>query len=230
MSPLKKVSQASEEPAELKDALAALIANTKRVKRKLNLIEIAEKIATAKKYLSVGEIADRIILSKEMIREFERVNHLILPIKKMVEKGEIKSVEIADRLSRLPPVGQLYVAKKVARGLLNSDDLRAIVSFRKAMPHLDISGVVQRIEKSRNIKEFIAEFSIPKDLSAQPELIKKRFEIIFGADHIRATSIQHGSGHIILDAIAKDILVEKARKHRVTKREILQLIVAGEDT
>lgn len=222
----REPNMTSDMSHELQDALAAIIANTKRVNRRLNLIEIARKISIARKYLSLNELSERIMLSKEMIREFQKVNQLSSPVRLLILRGKIRSVEIANRLSRLPIADQLYTAKEIVKGDLNSEDLRAIVSLKRSDPSLDISSVIQRIKESRNIKEFIAEFNIPKSLYIQQELINKRLERIFGPNHVRLQSFQGGVVTIILDSKAKETLVKKARDCGVTKREYLQLVVS----
>jgi hypothetical protein len=228
MSTSKKSSSSSEEPLELKDALAAIIANTRRNNRKLNLIEIAGKIGIAKKHLSTKEIADKVTLSKEMIREFERVNLLAAPLKVLVQDGKIRSVEIADRLSRLPGTDQCFVASEIIKGTLHSKDLRAIVSLKKSDPSLNISDVVQRIKESRNIREFVAEFIVPQHLPRQPRKIKESLTKVFGAEHIKSIFIQNEIVSVVFDSIAKDNLAKRAQKKGITKRELLRSIASGE--
>ena len=59
------------------EALAALIANTRRVKRKLDLLEITSWLEIARCGLgSLQAVSDTIGLSVEMLRQFKTVNKL----------------------------------------------------------------------------------------------------------------------------------------------------------
>lgn len=228
MSREKDIENIIAKTPKLQDALAALIANTRRKNRKLNLVEISEKIKIARKYLSISEIANRILLSYEMVREFTRVNLLIPSVKKMISEGKIKSIDIADRLSKLPSSDQLYVAKEVVTGNLNSDDLRAIVSLRKNMPDTSITKIVNRIRISQNIKEYVAEFIIPSEQIGNETIILKNLDRAFGKPHICSASLQQRMGHIVLDAEGRDMLARQARIWGISKGKLLQLIISGE--
>jgi hypothetical protein len=223
----ERIKKKMRESHELRDAIAALISNTKKKNRKLNLVAIAEKISVAKKHLSIAEIAYVIILSKEMIREFARVNLLIPQVKKMILDGKIRHVDVADRLSRLPSTEQLYIAKELAKGNLNSEDLRAVVSLRKNMPNTSIIKILERIKKSRNIKQYIAEFAIPLTQSNNKDIIQKNFTKIFGKQHIQSISLQKGMGFVILDKKGRDTLVKKTRDFHVTKNKFIEMIISG---
>jgi hypothetical protein len=228
MSTSKKSLQRREEPLELKDALAAVIANTRRNKRRLNLIQIAGKIAIARKHLSKKEIADRVMLSTEMIREFERVDKLAGPLKNLVQNGTITSVDEAYRLSRLSVDDQRFLANEMVKGKLNSKDLRAIVSLKKSNPRLAIRNVIQKIKDSRNIKEFVAEFMVPYTQSDQSHKTEESLRTFFGTDHIKSISIQNGKVRAVFDSIGGERLMKMARQKRLTKREVLLLIASAQ--
>jgi hypothetical protein len=220
-----RIEQRTQTP-ELDDAIAALIINTRRIKRKLSLLEIAEKIEIARKYLSANEIASKLSLSKEMIREFSRVNHLAPPVKNMIKKGIITSIDIADRLSRLPLKDQTYVAKETTKGNLKSEDLRAIVVQRKIMPEIPIAELVARIVDSRNIKDYVAEFPIPLQLMKDINLVRRRIITYFGMPHVRSFRVEpQGVARIQLDEVGKRRLISGAKDNQASKGEMLQIII-----
>ena len=213
---------------ELDDAIAALIINTRRVKRKLNLIEIADKIRIAEKHLSIRDVADRLSLSVEMIREFSQVNLLAQPVKNLIKKDKISSIDIAVRLSRLPVRDQLYVARETIRGKLKSEDLRAVVSLRRAMPDASIDEIIMRIMRSKNIKEYIAEFRVPQHLIGNISTVRRRFIRYFGIQHVRAFTVERqGLGLVHLDKEGKNELIKKAKENCISKGRLLQMIVSG---
>ncbi len=211
------------------DALAALIASTKRINRKLNLIEIANKIKIVRNHLgNLKEVARVVGLSSEMVRSFTRVNSLDQRVRQLIKTGDIKSIDIADRLSRLPFKDQYYVAKEAAKGHLTSHDMRAIVSLRKTLPKASILNIVSRIRKSKNIKEYIAEFVVPQGASIDRKEIFIRLKRFFGAEHVQSYSIIRFVGRVVLDEIGKNNLMKTARIMQITKGRLLQLIIEGE--
>ena len=222
-------NKVGQEADLLDDALAALIASTKRINRKLDLVEISNKLEIARSYLgNLNEIANAIGLSHEMVRSFARVSFLDHKVKRMIKEGRIKSVDIADRLSRLPRTDQFFIAKEAVKRSLSSHDIRAIVSLRKALPDKPIDDIVKRINKSRNIKEYIAEYVIPQNRTVRSKEIQRHLNNFFGRQHIRAFSIKDGAGRIILDKNGKEKLSKKAQKMQISKGRLLQMIIQGE--
>lgn len=214
---------------ELEDALAALIASTRRVKRKLNLGEIGKNLKIACEELgSLNKVADAIGLSTEMLRQFSRYKKLEPGVKKLVNEGKIQSVDIMDRISRFPTTDQLEVAQAVIRGLLTSDDVRAIISLRKALPQETITEVIDRVITSRNIKEYVIEFLIPEGEKSTE--IKKRFKRLLGDEKIISFVGKNGIGTMILNVDGKNRLQQIAQKKHLTKRSLINKVISGEIT
>jgi hypothetical protein len=213
--------------SEVEDALAGLIASTKRIHRKLNLLQIAKKIEIARKGLgNLRNVSEAIGLSTEMLRQFSRVTKLDPEARRFVMQGAIKSVDIADRISRLPAADQFLVAQRVARGELNSDDVRAVISFRKDQPKLPISKVISRVTGSRNIREYVVQFRVP----AEEELknIEDRFSKLLGQDVVRSVNLEKGLGTLILNEDGKKRFELIAKEKGLTKRALVKKIISGE--
>lgn len=224
---MTKMSRPNHTDAAVEDALAALIASTRCVRRRLNLVDIAEKLAVAREAMgSLKEVADAVGLSAEMLRQFSRVEKLSPGVRKLVAEGKIHGVDIADRISRLPSQDQLPVARAVIRGELNSDDVRAVVSLRKDLPTAAIREVMKRVERSRNIKEYIFEFHAPKG-NVRRRAIKQRFIQIVGEENVRSLTLNRGVGTLILTALGMRRLQEEAKGRRITKRVLVNGVVAG---
>jgi hypothetical protein len=220
-------SQPSSKPAwaESSDAVAALIASTRRVKRKLNLLEIADKLRTAQKVLgSLGAVASAVGVSDEMLRQFARVDKLIPEVKQLLAKSQITAVDVADRISRLPPKDQFPVAQAVAAGALNSADVRAIVSLRKTDARIPIAQAIARVSISRNIREYIVEFVVP-DRLMETGWLENQFSSIIGAQNIRSLKVRKKVGRIIITEKGKRILEAAARRAGLTKRELVKQIL-----
>ncbi len=213
--------------SEVEDALAGLIASTKRIHRKLNLVQIAKKIEIARKGLgNLKSVSEAIGLSTEMLRQFSRVTKIAPEARRFVTEGAIQSVDIADRISRLPPADQFLVAQAVAHGELNGDDVRAIISFRKDQPKLPISKVISCVTDSRNIREYVVQFLVP----AEEELknIEERFSKLFGQDGVRSVNVEKGLGTLVLNKDGKKRFELIAKRKGLTKRALVEKIISGE--
>lgn len=84
------------------DALAIIYANTKRKKRKDNLISVAKAFEfLVKLYGSKEIVARKVGLSSEMVREFLLILKLPLEVQKMVYDRKIDSLDILREISAI---------------------------------------------------------------------------------------------------------------------------------
>ena len=216
------------EQLQLDDALAALLASTRRGKRSLNLVEVSEKLRSAVQLLgSLRAVADALGLSDETVRQFSRIEKLSPGVKKLIASGQITGMDLADRLSRLPSADQHPVAAAVASGTVDAHDVRAILALRKAFPKVPIQQLIRRIRSSRNIKEYVAEFLMPHPAPSTTTLLKRLSRVIARRE-VRDLEMGEGVGRLFLTANGKAALEDAARKEGVTKRELLQHLLNGE--
>lgn len=117
-------------------ALAIVFANTKRKKRKENLLTIAKAFEYLfRLYGSKKAVAEKVRLSTEMIRQFLAVLRLPKEVQKIFAKRQIDSVDIAKELLALKaPAKQVVAAKAIANSL--SKDVRDI---KRLVKNADIS-------------------------------------------------------------------------------------------
>ena len=210
------------------DALAALIASTRRVNRKLNLIDVAGKLRVARVAMgSLKKIAQAIGLSTEMVRQFSRIETLSPAVKRILAAGKIRSVDVADRISRLPAHDQLPVAEAVVRGELLSKDVRAVVSLRKELPRSSIGAIIKRVGGSKNVKEFVVEFLGPNRKSSVSGL-RRRFSAILGKQNIKSFRVSKGIGTMVLNERGKCLLQQNAKREGLTRRALVDRIITGE--
>ena len=228
MSKRKKTSLAEDKPsqAEIDDALAALIASTRRKNRKLNPLEVAEKIQIAKDGIgSLPKVAERIGLSYEMLRQIFSVRKCSEQVKELIREGKLESYDILHRISKLPIPNQITVAKAVIAGELNSEDVRAIVSFYRDLANeIGIGRAIERIKSSRNIKQYVVYFE-SGSAKSKPAALRSRFESIFGKGNIVSLHIDAGIGELILNIDGKKRLQEEAKRRDLTKRELIRKLV-----
>jgi len=213
---------------QLNDALGALLASTRRTKRKLNLLEVCHKAKVARDALgSIHALAQAIGLSDEMVRQFLRVEKLAPEVKRLVAGGKITGVDVADRISRLPAPDQLPVARLVASRELDFQDVRAILSFRRTAPQVPIGKVIDRIKKSRSIKEYIAEFVVPQG-GSKPVAMLSKLASVLGRRNILFLKTDGQIGRIVITADGRKTLLNKAKALRLSKGELIKRIIAGE--
>jgi len=209
---------------KLDEALAVLIASTRRVRRKLSLLQIAEWLEVARRELGgLQAVAERIGLSEEMLRQFGSVRNLSPGVKKLVAQRRIDSVDVAHRLTKLAVGEQLPVARALVRGQLNSDDVRAIVSLRRSAPTLSLQRIIQRVKDSENIREYLAYFAVPPD-ARDKGLLRARLGAVVGDRNIRSLTIRGALGTVALSAEGRGRLAQAAKDSGLTKRALVNQI------
>jgi len=219
---------AQKEQSRLNDALAALLASTRRAKRRLNLVEVSEKLSTAQRLLGSSRAVARALgLSDETVRQFARVEKLSPDVKKLLASGQITSMDLADRLSRFPSADQHPIAAAVVSGIVDAHDVRAILALRKTLPKVPVQRLIRRIRRSRNIREYVAEFLMPHPNPGSSALLK-RLSHVFARRDIRGLEMGEAVGRLLLTANGKGALEHAARKEGATKREVLQRLINGE--
>jgi hypothetical protein len=192
------------------------------------LVEVNEKLGTAVKLLgSLHAVADALGLSDETVRQFSRIEKLSSVVKKLLENGKITSMDLADRLSRLPSADQFPVAAGVVSGTLDARDVRAILPLRKALPKVPVQQIIRRIQGSRNIKEYVAEFVMPRPTPSSTTLLR-RLSPVIARSEARGLEMGDVVGRLFLTANGKKALEQAARAEAVTKRELLQCLINGD--
>jgi hypothetical protein len=227
MSAEKQRSLTRPEQLQLDDALAALLASTRRTKRSLNLADVNEKLRTATRLMgSLRAVANALGLSDETVRQFGRVGKLSSDVKKFLESGQITSMDLADRLSRLPAADQYPIAAAVVSGTLDARDVRAILPLRKAMPRVPVQQLIRRIRGSRNIKEYVAEFLTPHPPTT-PATLLRRLAPVIRRPEVRKLEIGDAVGRLYLTANGKKSLQHTASRQGLTKGALLQRLIEG---
>ena len=169
-------------------ALAIIFANTKRRKRVVDLLTIAECFAFLKNiYRTQKAIAEKTDLSREMVREFLVILDLPEYVKELIRSRKIDSIDTAYRLSKIKDEETLRNVVEKLTGL-QTHDFRDIVSSMREISGLSIDTAKEIVLKTkpRNIHFFIIDFTeedykklvtIAKRMDGSPaELIKKVVE------------------------------------------------------
>ena len=211
---------------EVDEALAAVMANTRHRDRRLNPLEVAQKIEFARRALgSLQLFAERTILSYEMIRQIHSALKCTDRVKKLVTSGHLSSFDILHRLSKLSSGDQDTIADAVVSGEVDSDDVRGLVGLRRETPSVPMRDLVARITGSKNIKHYIAYFSVPPNWSDAVRL-RRSFEKALGQNAIVSVNLKGCLGTLTMNAEGRKRLQEQARKKAITKRQFIDHIVA----
>jgi hypothetical protein len=214
----------SSSDGETTEAIAVLLANTGRPRRKLSLLEVGDWIEVARRELgSLAQVADTIGVSPEMLREFAAVRKLVPEVREMVARRDIDSVDVAHRLARLPDRDQVAVAHAFCARRLTRDDVRAIVPMRRAEPQTPVGDLIARLEASHDLREYLVEFVRPPNASADD--IRARLVPVVGEASIRWLRLGGPVGVLALDEQGRRRLQEEAKRRRLTKRQLVDGLV-----
>lgn len=142
-------------------ALAIIFANTKRHKREVDLLVVAECFRLLLRiYKTQGAVAEKTGLSREMVREFLQILDLPEYVKVLIRSRKIDSIDTAYRLSKVKDEQNL---SEIVSKLLNlqTHDLRDVLSTAKENAELSIDAAQDAVLKSkpRNLHVFIIDFS-----------------------------------------------------------------------
>ncbi len=168
-------------------ALAIIFANTKRRKRLVDLITIAEAFDSLRKiYPSQEVIAEKTDLSREMVREFLQLLTLPDDVKELIRSRQIDSIDTAYRLATIKNEDTLRnVLSKLSN--VQTHDFRDVVrSMDEKNLSVDRAKEIVLSKKPRGIHFFVIDFtdkdyrkltSISKKTNSSPaDLIKKVVE------------------------------------------------------
>lgn len=140
-------------------SLQIVFGNTRRKKRKENLVTIAKAFEfLVKCYGSQKEVAEKVGISSEMIRQFLTVLKLPAEVQKLFVKREIDSVDAAKELAVLKGRNkQIRMARKIAG--VTSDDTRDIKRiFKKGTIPIEEAKRTILKEKEEGLNVFILDF------------------------------------------------------------------------
>lgn len=159
-----------------------------------------------------------------MIRRFLSVEQLCPEVQKLVEERKIDLINVVHYMRNFRPEAQKMIARKVTAGELSANDVRVLAPLHNSLPGLSIHQLISRVQKSKNIRVYVAYFRIPlgfKDI----ENLKRRFEKTAGKNNILSFSIKDSVGTLELNSLGQKKLRETAKEHNLNLRKFVDLIV-----
>jgi len=114
-------------------ALSILFANTRRTRRNVDLITVAESCEyLVDLYGSQKAVAEKVGLSAEMIREFRKLLNLPKEVKDLISSREIDRLDVAYRISMLQEPEKQVAAARTIANLPSSKDVRDILRLSES--------------------------------------------------------------------------------------------------
>ena len=157
-------------------SLAIVFGNTRRKKRKENIVAIARAFEwLVKQYGSQKAVAEKVGLSAEMIRQFLTVLKLPIEVQKLFLTREIDSVDVAKELARLKdPRKQIALARKIANvPSKDARDIKRVVVAEKVLVKDAVRVVLKEKEKKLHLFMLDLDDETYKRLRKEAKVLKK---------------------------------------------------------
>jgi len=201
--------------------IARLILNTRRRERPDNLVRIANDIRWLEHDLGSLKIVSKVLdISTDMLRQFLSVEKLCPEVRKLVEERKIDLIRIVHNMRNFDAESQKIIANEVIEGQLSGNDVRILYPLHKSLPDLTIEQLILRVQKSKNIKVYVAYFRIPIEFKNN-QLLLKRFEEIVGKDEIISFSIKNSIGMLELTLSGQKKLRQVAKERKLSLKKFV---------
>jgi hypothetical protein len=159
-----------------------------------------------------------------MIRRFLSVEELCSEVRKLVEKREIDLINIVHYMKDFKPGAQKTIAKKVIAGQLSASDIRVLAPLHNSLPNLSVHQLISRVQKSKNIKVYVAYFRIPSAFK-NTDALKRRFQKIVGKTEIVSFTVKDLVGTLELTLFGQKKLRGAAKERNLSLRRFVDMIV-----
>jgi hypothetical protein len=187
--------------ADYNSALARVILSTKRKKRQYSLIEIASDIQLLLGTLgSLSEVSKVVGISTGMLSQFLSIKELPLPVLKLIADRKIDSITNAHYLTKFNSTDILEISKLLVAHQLTSQDLRALVPYRRKHSTETIHELVNKIQSSKDIK--ISVIRIPKE-ATRKSIDELRVILMKYVDSDSLNSVEDTGAYISIKLLKK---------------------------
>jgi DNA-binding Lrp family transcriptional regulator len=211
--------------------LAKISKGTKRNKREINDLEIAEEINSIYKiYNSLSKVAQLLKLSPEMVRQIKSLTTLENTVKNLYSDGILKGYDIGYRISKLRGKDQVILAKHIIDKNFSSDDVRAIVKYKIDNPEMPIEEVINKVIQSKDRQIYVAYLGIEKNTFEMLlnkgknrdaiKTVKSIFKKVIPSKFITSFEL---NGRVVILKVTKEGLQEMRRKTKELKVPLAKL-------
>ncbi|MCX6639506.1 MAG: hypothetical protein NTW14_03370 [bacterium] len=216
-------------------AIAKISKGTKRKKREINLLQVAEGVKVLyDQYSSLSKISELVKLSPEMVREFLKILELDEKVKNLIKQDLIISVDICYRLSKLNKEDQFDLAKLIIENKLSSEDTRNIVKFKIDNHAIPINILVKRFIASKNRILYVLYLRVKESTLRQlrtsiesnkiDEILDKQFKVLIHT--VDFESFELTDGVVILKLFKENLmkLRQFAKEHRTPLPKLAEYV------
>lgn len=201
------------------EVIGRLIANTRRPKRSLSIIDIAEDVDWLSRYLGgLSKAASVLSISAGMLNQFLRVQKLTPKVQNLVKAREIDSVSIVHNLAKFSAADQDAIVEYIKQGQLAYSDLRLLHPLRKQLPEEPVETLIEKLQNSKNIKVSIVHFpaeSLQRDINE----LRSELSSITGPAEVVDVVLDNGVGSMKLTRKGEQALRQAARRQNKTFRD-----------
>lgn len=209
---------------DINKLVGRIIASTKRKKRNLSIVEIADDIKILKdKTGGISEVAKLVGISTGMLNQFLSVFDLPLTVQELIKEKKIDSVAIVFTLSKFSKKDIELLTEQIIQGKLNSQELKALLPFRRQHPSENILDLVERIKKSQNVKVSIVR--IPKKLLGKKEMLTEAIKAKVGEENVISIDENDETIEIALTKVGENKIREIAKENNVTLSQFIQRLL-----
>ncbi|HWJ28267.1 MAG TPA: hypothetical protein VNS32_17110 [Flavisolibacter sp.] len=171
---------------ETNTLVGRIIASTKRKKRTLSIVEIAQDIRSLKTQLgSIQKVADIIGISVGMLNQFLSVFNLPTDVQVLVNNRKIDSVAVVFTLSKFSKEDIHSLIEPITNGRLTSQDLKALLPYRKQHKNENLLELIDRLKNSKNIKAAV--IRLPSNLIPDKQKLETALKSKVGEENYLET-------------------------------------------
>jgi len=145
---------------------------------------------------------------------------LCAEVKELVGKRAIDSVDVVKTISKLPVKKQKVLAKNLVKGKIASKDVRIITTFAKKFRNKPMAKVIEDYQKSKDVRLYVAQISLPLDFTNQRGL-RSIFEKIAGKSEIKRLQFETGIAVLEVTALGYKKLREAVWERQMTLRKFM---------
>lgn len=201
-----------------------IIASTKRKKRTLSIVEIAQDIRSLKEQLgSIQKVADVIGISTGMLNQFLSVFNLPTNVQALVNDRKIDSVALVFTLSKFSKDDISSLIQPITDGTLTSQDLKALLPYRRQHKNENIVELFERLKNSKNIKAAV--IRLPSNLVQDKLKLESVLKSKVGNENYLETEESNDFTDFKVTRHGEKILRQAAKEQKSTLQQyILRLL------
>lgn len=207
------------------EVISRLLLNTKRNKRRDDIITIANDIISLKNELGgLQKVSDLIGISTGMLNRFLSVEKLSDSLKILVKNRQIDKISEVNSLSKFNHIDQERIASLLVNKKLNNQDLKVLPPLRKLYPNDDIEMLAQKTTKSANIKVSVINFYIG-DLHKDKEQFRAYLNNLLNNKELIELIYFNNIGSIKITKEGEKIFRTKAKEQNLSFKEFIHTIL-----